>query len=424
MKKFIFTCMAFLAAGFASAQETSTETYIDDIVVDDEPAGNFWKNWFFTLEGGPSIYFGDHDRQCKVGSRIAPMGSFSIGKNVNPVVGIRVSYTTAGQRGATKWGNGGEDTGFGPTGVDVPGKGHDNIAYFLQKQKFSFGNASAVVMVNMTNLLRGHKQMHHFYCIPYLGVGFAHVYNPSGEMQASALRDQNGKGREASANIGVFNLIPLTKRIDLNFNLNGVYFNDRFDAEGGGRFGEGDWSLMVGLTYKFSRKGFAQDHIITKTVLQRDEAVRKMNELMAENERMHKELEARSQQPTVKREVREVTHEVQRLVAAPNLIVFEINKSHLSNEARVNLGMFAELIKACDPSAVYTISGYADKGTGSIERNARLSQDRAQAVYDCLTKEFGVNPDQLKIVANGGVDNMFYDDPRLSRAVINRVETK
>ena len=101
-------------------------------------------------------------------------------------------------------------------------------------------------------------------------------------------------------------------------------------------------------------------------------------------------------------------------------MVFQIGKSKLSNEARANLGMLAEVIKQGDASTVYTITGYADKGTGSAAINERLSKARAEAVYDCLVEEFGVNADQLEIDYKGGVDNMFYDDPRLSRAVITR----
>lgn len=82
--------------------------------------------------------------------------------------------------------------------------------------------------------------------------------------------------------------------------------------------------------------------------------------------------------------------------------------------------MLAEVIKQGDPSTVYTITGYADAGTGSKKGNEKLSKARAEAVYDCLVKEFGVNKSQLKIDYKGGVENMFYDDPRLSRAVITR----
>ena len=71
---------------------------------------------------------------------------------------------------------------------------------------------------------------------------------------------------------------------------------------------------------------------------------------------------------------------------------------------------------------MYTIIGYADKGTGSKTRNERLSKARAEAVYDCLVKEFGVPEATLNVAYEGGVDNMFYDDPRLSRAVITEAK--
>ncbi|WP_300155365.1 OmpA family protein [Bacteroides sp.] len=110
------------------------------------------------------------------------------------------------------------------------------------------------------------------------------------------------------------------------------------------------------------------------------------------------------------------------MISSDNLVSFIINKSALTNEARANLGLLAEIIKSGDPEAVYTITGYADAGTGSSKGNERLSQERAQNVYNCLVKEFGVNEKQLRIDYKGGVDNMFYNDPRLSRAVITRGE--
>ena len=64
---------------------------------------------------------------------------------------------------------------------------------------------------------------------------------------------------------------------------------------------------------------------------------------------------------------------------------------------------------------------YADKGTGSIERNVILSKNRARVVYECLVNEFGVPKKQLRVDHKGGVDNMFYNDPRMSRAVITKV---
>ena len=109
-------------------------------------------------------------------------------------------------------------------------------------------------------------------------------------------------------------------------------------------------------------------------------------------------------------------------IAAANLVIFQINKTKLSNEARANLGLLAEIIKSGDPDAVYTITGYADSGTGNRKGNERLSKERAENVYDCLVNEFDVSEKQLRIDYKGGVENMFYNDPRLSRAVITRGE--
>ena len=44
-----------------------------------------------------------------------------------------------------------------------------------------------------------------------------------------------------------------------------------------------------------------------------------------------------------------------------------------------------------------------------------LSKNRVEAVYDYLTKELGVDPDQLVTDYKGGVDYMFYNEKELSR---------
>ena len=57
-------------------------------------------------------------------------------------------------------------------------------------------------------------------------------------------------------------------------------------------------------------------------------------------------------------------------------------------------------------SEKYKVAGYADKATGSAKWNQKLSEARAQAVYDALIKE-GVSKDQLELVGFGGTANMF-----------------
>jgi outer membrane protein OmpA-like peptidoglycan-associated protein len=134
--------------------------------------------------------------------------------------------------------------------------------------------------------------------------------------------------------------------------------------------------------------------------------------MSAENERLKKAIAEGN-----KKEERVI---VKKMAAAANLVTFKIDNTELSNEARANLSLLAEIIKESDNDVVYVITGFADKGTGNTERNEYLSRTRAENVYKCLVDEFGVSEKQLRIDYKGGVDNMYYDDPRLSRAAITR----
>lgn len=123
--------------------------------------------------------------------------------------------------------------------------------------------------------------------------------------------------------------------------------------------------------------------------------------------------------PVEKIVTKEVVKEVEKVVTkvVGNYVFFAINKSTLTNQYKVCLSALAKAIKEGPKDAVYTVAGYADKATGSVKFNQKLSENRAKVVYDYLVSE-GVNPAQLKTVANGGVENMFFDQASLSRVAI------
>lgn len=400
MKKIILLTM--LAAGISPLPaQTSADT--EEVVEYSDnkykvETNTFWHNWFISVGAGGQVYFGDHDRQCDFGDRLAPALDIAVGKWFTPGIGVRLMYSGLQQRGATKHpGDKYEDSAHG-TGDPVQGGG---APHWLEKQKFNMGNIHADVLFNFSNLFCGYNPKRVWNCSPYAGLGWAMVW-------------ESPSAKEVSANVGILNSFRLCDALDLNLDVRGMFVNDRFDGEGGGQFGEGMLSATVGLTYKFKQRGWNR----SKTVVRYNNAAlnemrEKLNEMSAENERLKRALAEGN-----KREAQTIV----KKMAAANLVTFKISKSKLSNEARANLGMLAEVIKQGDKNVVYTITGYADAGTGSKATNERLSKARAQAVYDCLVKEFGVSQSQLRIDYKGGVDNMFYDDPRLSRAVITRGE--
>lgn len=393
IRRTFIAALGFVAASTAFAQESvqsagateSVEYSTDKYKVE---TNSFWDNWFISIGAGGQVYFGDHDKQVSFGERISPALDIAVGKWFSPEIGVRLMYNGLSAKGATRWG------AAHSTGEEVEGWGTG-----LYKSKFNYFNFQADAMFNLSNIFCGYNEKRVYNCSPYIGLGVMKVTDAP-------------KETAVSGHFGILNSFRLCSALDLNLDLRGTLVDDDFDGEPGGHGGEGMFSATIGLTYKFKPRGWNRSRTIVREVYNNDEinAMReKLNQMSEENARLEEALAQND---------RERAQTIVKQITSANLIVFPIGESTLSNQARVNLGMLAEVIKQGDASTVYTITGYADAGTGSKEINERLSKARAEAVCDCLVKEFGVNKSQLKIDYKGGVDNMFYDDPRMSRAVI------
>lgn len=401
MKRLFISALCAAAFTGAAAQEQHSDTIqsvydtTEEVMYDNDKykveTNHFWDNWFVSAGFGGQVLFGNHDKQVKFFDRIAPALDIAVGKWFTPGIGVRLMYSGLSVKGATQKEGHGEFPAHS-TGVDVPGKGGDG--YWLMKQKFDFYNLHLDALFNMSNILCGYNEKRVYNCTPYVGLGWARVW-------------ESPQSMEVSANVGILNSFRLNDALNLNLDIRGAYMSDRFDGELGGRWGEGVWSATVGLTYRFKQRGWGRSKTIVRT---RD----RQRELKAMQDKLND-----MQAQLAKRERDSIT--VVRTLAAANFVIFKIDTWDLTNEARVQLGLFAETIKKADPNVVYIITGYADKGTGSVERNVILSKNRARVVYECLVNEFGVPKKQLRVDHKGGVDNMFYNDPRLSRAVITRV---
>ena len=397
MKKNMFLVALFMGAAttaFAQTTETVTETKtVKENVIEESDGQSFWSNTFISVGVGGQMLFGDHEKQMKFGDRISPALDIAIGKWITPEVGVRLMYTGWSLNGATQ----DEALGNGNPLSNKPWHG-----YWLYEQEVKYFNLHGDVLFNLSNLLCGYNSKRVWNCSPYLGLGWMRVYN--------------GKTTsEIGANLGIHNAFRLSDALDLNLDVRASLVNDDFDGERGGRSEEGILSATVGLTYKFKPRGWKQKVVTVYNETELDRLRTQMNELNAENERL-KNVPVDT--------VKTVTTEVLlKEVVAPCMVVFPINKSELSQDARVNLGMFAENVKKADKGIIYTITGYADAGTGNKYINEKLSKDRANAVYRCLVDEFGISESQLIIDYKGGVENMFYDNPAMSRAVIVRIHS-
>lgn len=404
MKKLLSFALCAAALAPAMAQE-ATSTVTEEVVEYNNDkfkveTNRFWSNWFVSVGGGAQVFWGDHDRQMDFGDRIAPNLDIAVGKWFTPGIGVRLMYSGLKVKGATKWDN---DPFYDSAhGTGKPVKGFSD----LQHQEFNMANFHADVLFNMSNLLFGYKEDRLYNLSAYAGVGYARCFDAPG-------------AKEVSMNIGFLNSFRLCDALLLNVDIRGMLVQDRFDGEVGYRQkhnsdGEGLLSASIGLTYRFKQRGWNRSKTIIRTNTTELELLKnKLDAATRENARLKEALAKGNTQ---------AANNAAYKLAAANLVIFKINRTELSNEARANLGMLAEIIKQDKSNTVFTITGYADKGTGTPEINERLSIGRSQAVYDCLTQEFGVNPDRLRVDHKGGVENLFYNDPRVTRAVITKSE--
>ena len=84
MKRILIATAMMALAGVASTAQpkVKTDTTVtveynsDKYIVETAP---FKANWFVGIDGGAQIYFGEHDKQCKFGDRLAPALNIYVG---------------------------------------------------------------------------------------------------------------------------------------------------------------------------------------------------------------------------------------------------------------------------------------------------------------------------------------------------------
>ena len=101
-------------------------------------------------------------------------------------------------------------------------------------------------------------------------------------------------------------------------------------------------------------------------------------------------------------------------------IYFDTNKSEIKPESAQAIGEIAKLLQG-DPGLKLYVVGHTD-GTGGVESNLRLSQDRAQAVIQALVTGHGIAPARLRSFGNGPFAPVATNATEEGRAKNRRVE--
>ena len=98
-------------------------------------------------------------------------------------------------------------------------------------------------------------------------------------------------------------------------------------------------------------------------------------------------------------------------------IFFRINTATITKDEMYKVNEVAQFLKD-HPNAKVVITGYADKGTGTLAINLRLSKQRAEIVANTLKKNYSIAADRIIVKSMGEAEEQPYADPVDNRVAI------
>lgn len=101
----------------------------------------------------------------------------------------------------------------------------------------------------------------------------------------------------------------------------------------------------------------------------------------------------------------------------PDPVFFRINKSVVDNSEWAKIDLAVDYLTK-NPGSTVVVTGYADKKTGSIKINLRLSEQRSNAVAKALEEKYGINRNRISVNWKGDGLQPFEFDNDKNRAVL------
>ena len=317
-KKLCAACLAMLFAVAASAQENEeTLTY---------------PQLFFGAQAGTQVTFTDYNNW----ELFTPTASFSFGSFFTPVVGARLHFNGA-------WNKGGY--------IDS----EEDFRY-----KYKYLTSDIDMLVNLVTLI-GKKNYYPVNVYLIGGVGLNYAWDND---EAFAKKDKlilaYDDGRFShNARIGGLVDCSISKHFSINLELTANTLKDRFNSK---FHNKGDWQLVgqLGVTYKFAAK------------------------------RGKKEAKAVKEAETAEVwETRQDTIWYDDVVETPKeakgsntwTVFYDISKTDFEAEKQLTeIGTFLKDWRDCKVE----IKSYADRGTGNPQKNLELSKQRMENAVKAL----------------------------------------
>lgn len=363
-KKMILSSLLLGASLCVAAQEQKTQT-----------VDAFNPHWYLQAQVGGQYTLGE----LSFGDLISPNAQLSAGYNFTSILGVRLGVNAwqskAGWDGATEY-----------------------------DWKWNYVAPNADLTVNLSNLLCGYKADRKFNVSWFAGVGAniafgndeaqdvnaaiggvtENLQNLSGLWDGTAVRLQGRTGLMAD--------YSFNDRWSLGLELQANVLNDNYNSK---TAGNSDWFFngLVGVKYNLGKPS-VKKQVAVPTAPER--IIERVVERVVEKP------------APVQQAVQQAVEPLRRDV------FFTISSTTITAAEMQKVKEIADYLNKY-PNATVSITGYADKGTGSAKINMSLSQKRAKAVVDALIKNYGIAESRIKSDAKGDSEQPFAEQ------ILNRV---
>jgi outer membrane protein OmpA-like peptidoglycan-associated protein len=384
----------FVLAMTVALSATAQDKYVGEKATD---------NIFLSLGIGAtaSMY---NEGGIDIGDAIAPHLTLSVGKWFTPTWAVRLQGGLWQDKLNTGW----RDSGPVVSGVELPGA--------KQAYGITTGRIRLDGLFNLTNAILGYNPDRLVTLSVFAGPGFT-IANSFTQVE---VKKESNKWSKTHSNQQMRAYVNASAGLQAKFNVSTDW---DIDVEARGELSPsyygtlapsvttGSLYLTVGATYTFGGKNFVRCGESVDVAAINNDVNRyrqELSEARAEVERQRAALAA-AKPTTIEVEViKEIA------VPGPRAIFFALGSSKVDDFNLENIKLAAQVIKA-NPGKKYTVTGYADSGSGSAATNERIAKKRVQAVYDALIAQ-GVSADQL--VMSSSLSNLPYATDKLNRVVI------
>lgn len=403
MKKiFTLLMMAVLAAPVMAQEEVDPSSITEQSVTGLRHYKNA-DNWFVQGFWGGNFSMSENSRHLGFTKNMNPSYGISVGKWLSPAIGVRFKFDHLIQTSMANV----EAVEAYP---EIYGNG---------KYKYKMYTASMNILMNLNNIIGQFRESTKLNAYMITGLGFLRTFGFDDKVAHwdEAIRDLDPEFANYDVykhpknflvgHIGFGAYYQISRALDLNLELTANITNDKYNGVVDDQLYDAYINAQVGLTYHF-RDHFGDHRFKYRSLNDADMLQGYKDKINAARK------DLANAAPKVENRVENTYNQIEILDMTVNFI---IDKYNITDLQKKNVAAVAKYLED-HPDINLIVTGYADVKTAYPAYNLKLSERRAKSVYNCLVKEFGVNPNRLKIDYKGDTIQPYERKNEWNRVVV------